>query len=732
MIKCYDINFDKTRERNWFIPYSCRCNAISGARVLYGDKPENVGCAVIAEKDTRRRVLNGSWHLDISTHNHERMDLIPSDLESDKPINFKRIFKIPYGLSLKNVYLVFEGIDVGARVSINDKLVGCTDSIGAWEFNISSYVNDGANEVMVEFDKTAHGIFGEVYILDRPKSHLINYKLDVNLNSLTLSAEANKEYGAVSIELYDANNTLVSRKDSLIKDYKVSVKMDVNEPVLWNAEKPYLYTLLIHSFNEVIPVRFGFRTYDYVNGEFVVNGKSVRLINDKDFVFESNRVLPFMSIFNEVSILKQNGINCVELDAKSCDHRFLALADELGLYVLDKSSKVNTEAFRGFKNEFSPIVVIPKLITVGYQVYDFKNCFSFTNLTDIDILYEVKTPSKTYLSGRFDLEAYPGELTEGRIDFTFPDFSFEEFFVEFSFRLKSNVIYASRGFEVGYAQIKLPILQTSPETEKSSTMPKIVCENDIDGNLNIIGEFFNYKFDMSKGSLCEMLFNNYNLISEATLFSIKNKSGESLYNINAVSSNILSKGNEYVTVLSSYSVKSENDIEAGFFSVLWAFYGSGEIGIGLTGEFIAEIPNNAYIAFDLLLPCSGSFVKYYGLEQCDKRLSKDFLCKKNIYTLDLRASDINKQNYEYVQWVSVGESNNCILIKGMPSFEMEAHICDESTRVSNSLESKKMRFSVENSIDSQYFFSFTFKPVNLECIDLLRETRTLPGISDEF
>ena len=747
MIKYLDIN-GNVSERNWYIPYSCRCNAISGSKVIFGDKPENVGCAVIAEKDTRRRIINGVWEFAVPNDNHKTKCSIPMNLACDKKVVFSRSFKIPYAVSLKDLFVVFDGIDSGATVKINDNVVGNTDSVGSWEFSISPYIKDGINEISVEFDAISHGIFGEVYILDRPKSHIVDYFLDVKADSIYVAVSANKEYGAVTLELYDADNTLVSRADSVVKDYKANIKMNVNAPILWNAERPYLYTLLIHGFNEVIPVRFGFREYECKDKAFYVNGKETRLVKCHNTGIRNDRGIPFFDIYKKLADLKQNNINCIEIDSSSYNHRLVSLADELGFYAVDSKTSPSVEAFRDFKNEFARVKVTPNEIRTEYQVYNFENCFDFTNLDDFDVLYEIKTPSKTYLSGRLDLKCEPNEKVAGRIDFLFPDFSFEEFFVEFSFRLKNNVVWAGRGFEVCYAQIKLPVIQTSPETEKSSSMPEIVCKNDAEkGKLSISGENFDYVFNMGKGSFESILFDGCELLSREACFCIENLHGvnrNSLalqgkfddINILSVKSAILSQGREYITILSSFAIKDKEESDLGMLSVLWAIYGSGEIGVGLTGEFFEEI-DDLNICFNVNMKQHYSTVKYYGLEKSFKVLAKEFLCRKGIYSFDLKDNcsddkNIMNNNFEYVQWATIAdEFGTGILIKGMPSFGFDVKYSGFYDVKDNDNDNCCEVYTlVKMEANKQFFGSFTFKPVNVECIDLLRETRTLPGINE--
>ncbi|UKI37849.1 MAG: hypothetical protein L6V93_07295 [Clostridiales bacterium] len=49
-------------------------------------------------------------------------------------------------------------------------------------------------------------------------------------------------------------------------------------PTYWNAEKPYLYTLVFEYEGEIIKIKFGFVTIKISSSkELIINGESVKL-----------------------------------------------------------------------------------------------------------------------------------------------------------------------------------------------------------------------------------------------------------------------------------------------------------------------------------------------------------------------------------------------------------------------------------------------------------------------
>ena len=104
------------------------------------------------------------------------------------------------------------------------------------------------------------GIFRDVYLLARNKNHIRDFEIRTSLDAVFVRLEATAAAGAACAELYDAEHRLVARKDAMIRDSAAEFHFTMENPRLWTAETPYLYTLLIHAYNEVIPACVGMRT----------------------------------------------------------------------------------------------------------------------------------------------------------------------------------------------------------------------------------------------------------------------------------------------------------------------------------------------------------------------------------------------------------------------------------------------------------------------------------------
>lgn len=688
-------NINTEPSRTWFLPYSCRCNALSGARVLNGHTPDSAYAGIISEKSTRRKILNGKWAAE------------------DSDGTYQREFSFPASWTGRDVYICFDGVNSNFKFYINGELAGSSlANTTTKEFNITPFIKASKNTISVTVDEnSASAIYRDVYLLARSPEHIRDIKVTTSLDTFFIDIEATKENGAATVELYDDANQLIVRKDSIIKGSTASFQIKIDNPINWTAEKPYLYTALIHGFGEVIPVRIPLRTSEAKSSAFFVNEAPVNLkaVNIKDTNLDINKHIPLNSVLKELLNLKRNNVNCIKLHCSAMP-AFYNLCEEVGFYVFDESESESLS----FESDFSPVIIKAHEMTFTKQTYSFTNTCDFTNLEDFAILYTLKTPSQVFAQGTLDINCAPHEKTYASIDFTFPEFSFEEFFIEFTCKLKKDTLWANAGYEVNSCQIKLPVLQTIPETETTTSMPPISVnfskENE-KGIMIVEGEDFTYIFDTEKATFTSLLYNGIEMLEKSPEFSVDNLSSESdcVPEQKLVFCRVLSKGSKYITLLASYSIGTPSKTLANF-SVLWAIYGSGEIGVGITADLNSDIAKISRFGFELKMPDENNLLSYYGAVSGKKSIHHDCPIEEVI--------PFN------AQWAVLhNEEGFGIMIKGMPE-----------VKISNMQKALQIDYKPNpnsaNILDNQFFYSFTIKPISTECTDLLRESRTLPGIEE--
>lgn len=237
-------------------------------------------------------------------------------------------------------YIVFEGVSSNVELYINDKYVGYSQgSHMQAEFDISDYVSKGDNKVLVKVRKWCsgsyledqdffrfNGIFRDVYVLSRPKGHIKDIKIITEKNKILVDFD-----GSAKISLID-KNIVLNTVDAADK-----AEFEVLNPVLWNAEKPYLYKLVFEYKNEIITQKIGFVEYS-VNeeAEFLVNGTPVKLkgVNRHDTHATKGWCMNDEELMYDLKQMKKLNINTIRTSHYPPTPKFLNMCDEMGFYVM--------------------------------------------------------------------------------------------------------------------------------------------------------------------------------------------------------------------------------------------------------------------------------------------------------------------------------------------------------------------------------------------------------------
>lgn len=144
------------------------------------------------------------------------------------------------------VYFVLEGVSSCAYVEVNGQYVGFTQGSHLQaEFDLTDYVREGENTLRVRVLKWCcgsyledqdcfrmNGIFRDCYLLQRPAGHLTDVQVRTEGGKILVQAG-----GECEMTLYDGENRLLGAASGS------EAAFTVENPVFWNAEKPYLYTL---------------------------------------------------------------------------------------------------------------------------------------------------------------------------------------------------------------------------------------------------------------------------------------------------------------------------------------------------------------------------------------------------------------------------------------------------------------------------------------------------------
>ena len=262
----------------------------------------------------------------------------PPYTKSENPVGvYQRSFRVD---AFQTLYMVFEGVSSYFELYINGKYVGLSrGSHLQSEFEITDFIHIGENTVTVavytwnvesylesqDFFRF-HGIFRDVYLLNRPVNHIRDLYIKPNPATGDIITEVDfcGEPQPYTVTLYAPDGSI----------YENSGK-----PLMWSAEKPNLYTVVITCNGEFICKKVGFRTVAVSDlGELLINGVPVKLkgVNRHDSHPEFGYSTPKDHMIRDIVLMKQHNINCVRTAHYPNHPEFLELCDEYGLYVMDE------------------------------------------------------------------------------------------------------------------------------------------------------------------------------------------------------------------------------------------------------------------------------------------------------------------------------------------------------------------------------------------------------------
>ena len=254
------------------------------------------------------------------------------------------------------VYFVLEGVSSCAFLYINGEYIGFTQGSHLQaEFDITEAVREGNNTIRVKVLKWCcgsyledqdffrfNGIFRDCYILQRPQDHLTDVEMIPNEKEIAVKfdgkAKISIKAGSQLLIQKEAENTFVYAPEN---------------PVLWNAEKPFLYTVVLEKDGEVIELKAGLRKIEISEQyELLINGVSVKLhgVNHHDTSEFRGWCQSNEELRADLMRMKELNINCIRTSHYPPTPAFAEMCDELGFYVVMETD-IETHGFvRRFPN----------------------------------------------------------------------------------------------------------------------------------------------------------------------------------------------------------------------------------------------------------------------------------------------------------------------------------------------------------------------------------------------
>jgi len=310
-------------------------------------------------------------------------------VDSNEVGSYRRTFTIPAGWEGRRVVLCAEGVSSFYYVWLNGQLLGYNqDSKTAAEWDITDKLVPGENTLALEVYRWSAGSYLEcadmwrlsgierdVYLYSTPTTYIADYKVvspldranyrdgelslqldienpaQVPANTKARKAVVPKTFSAWYY-LYDADGQLVSKQTKPVTANGMNhleFNTVIKDAKSWNAESPYLYTLVIDlkdangSTIETLGCNVGFKTSEIKDGLFMVNGVPIKVkgVNRHAWTPDKGHTLDRETMLKDIRLMKENNINTVRNSHYPMDRLWYHLCDVYGLYMIDE---VNIES----------------------------------------------------------------------------------------------------------------------------------------------------------------------------------------------------------------------------------------------------------------------------------------------------------------------------------------------------------------------------------------------------
>ncbi|NDV84638.1 glycoside hydrolase family 2 TIM barrel-domain containing protein [Bacteroides sp. 51] len=287
---------------------------------------------------------------------------------------YRRTFKIPADWKAdKQIFLRFEKVASASFVWINGQEVGYNE--GAQEpseYNITPYLKPGENTLAVCVLKYSDGyylegqdywrlagIFDDVWLYAAPNIRIFDWQVITDFDDTYTDAEVDvrvkiKDYKGAGTKGYQLKASLINKDTGKAEEFGGKVlnntasietwRRHLAGPLKWTSETPHLYTLQLDlltadgALQDRIQTTIGFKKTEIRDGVFYLNGVPLKVNAQNSHMQhpELGHVMDEATIRKDFELLKQFNFNAVRTSHYPPVNKYLELANEYGLYVIDE------------------------------------------------------------------------------------------------------------------------------------------------------------------------------------------------------------------------------------------------------------------------------------------------------------------------------------------------------------------------------------------------------------
>ena len=405
------------------------------------------------------------------------------------------------------------------------------------------------------------------------------------------------------------------------------------------------------------------------------------------------------------------------------------------------------------------------------------NRYDFLTLGNIALTYRVTTQQGTVKTGRVNELPLiqPGESGVVRLSYEIPEVSALEYFLELEASLKSDTPWIKAGEALCSFQFKLPVTAAENERNASSAMAALDVKEE-DGRLTVkgtAGSDFCFTFNTHTGAVEAISRDGVEFLKEPVRFDVWRAPTDNdriiraqweAWNLHLVSNKCYSfktigEGSGYLMLMGEYSLGGPAMRPPVKYSVVYVIYGSGELGVSVTGEVAENAPPLPRFGMELVLPQGFDRMRFFGRGPLSSYRDMHAFTKLGVYDMDVRDNYTHyvkpqeTGNHVDTRWALVYDDNmQGLLVKGMPEFEFgclryDSHALTAEPYDAGLRESPYTHLRIDyknrgigsNSCgpylaakydftEKEFNYSFVIRPVFAEEEDIAREAYTVPVI----
>ena len=267
---------------------------------------------------------------------------------------YKKFNYSPKKEALTHLYI--EGSNFTTKIFLNGSIVGEFEGgYVPFNFNISKYLKEGENILLVQTDNTLSessvptqktdwwpwgGIVGDVYVVETPKQFIQNAYLQLNpddFSAVLFKLEMNKESSGhvIKLEIPELQFKAEYKTNSL---GAISENIKIN-PQLWSPLSPKLYEVKISSEAETISDKIGFRSIQTKGQKIYLNNSEIQF---KGIAMHSEPIgIPGPAFSKEhfqklLLTAKDLNINFIRAAHYPYTRHLAKVADQLGLMLWEE------------------------------------------------------------------------------------------------------------------------------------------------------------------------------------------------------------------------------------------------------------------------------------------------------------------------------------------------------------------------------------------------------------